>query len=222
LHGIGIDRAVIESLQGIVLVSLSQLPFFERHNGVASIIPHGVDNDFFTPDANMQVAARVLSVGDWLRDFTLYNQITRLAYELSYGLKFVYVLRRECRNRVAHRPNVTTLDGISDIALRDEYRRASCLLLPLIDSTANNALLEGLACGVPYVISKVGGVSEYVDAEGGALVTHQDPQLWLEAIMEIVDSPCSNVSTRIHCREQAMTYDWRRLAPKFIDCYCAL
>ena len=41
------------------------------------------------------------------------------------------------------------------------YQGADLLLLPLIDATANNTLLEGLACGLPVLASDLTGVRDY-------------------------------------------------------------
>jgi glycosyltransferase involved in cell wall biosynthesis len=60
-------------------------------------------------------------------------------------------------------PDLTILSGISDEELRNEYQRATLLLLPITDCTANNAILEGLACGLPVVTTQVGGIRGYVD-----------------------------------------------------------
>ena len=42
---------------------------------------------------------------------------------------------------------------------------ATCLFLPLKDATANNSLLEGLACELPVIIAACSGGSIYYQTE---------------------------------------------------------
>jgi glycosyltransferase involved in cell wall biosynthesis len=62
--------------------------------------------------------------------------------------------------------NVHTHRGIDDDTLAELYRNADVLLLPLTDSTANNALLEGMASGLPLVATDLPAVRAYLP-EGG-------------------------------------------------------
>lgn len=71
-------------------------------------------------------------------------------------------------------PNTELLPGISDEQLRDEYRRAHALFLPLQLSTANNVVLEAMSCGTPVVSTPIGGMPEYVSADAGILVAPGD------------------------------------------------
>ena len=58
-------------------------------------------------------------------------------------------------------PGARWHDRIDDEALRDLYRNATCHLTPFKDCTANNAIVESLACGVPIVTTDRGGVRDY-------------------------------------------------------------
>jgi glycosyltransferase involved in cell wall biosynthesis len=85
---------------------------------------------------------------------------------------------------------VELVTELSDEQLLEEYRRAWVVLLPLVDATANNALLESMACGVPVVVSDVGGIRDYAGLECGALCLPRDAQAHGAATIELLlDSP---------------------------------
>jgi glycosyltransferase involved in cell wall biosynthesis len=59
---------------------------------------------------------------------------------------------------------------ISETELVGLYRSADILFLPVINATANNAILKALACGTPVISTLVGGVPDYVNDESGWLL----------------------------------------------------
>jgi glycosyltransferase involved in cell wall biosynthesis len=85
---------------------------------------------------------------------------------LQLPLQFHLIVPRFARDTpacqlMASSPRVRWHADLRDEDLREVYRRADLLVLPLLDSTANNGLLEGLACGLPAIVTDVGGVREY-------------------------------------------------------------
>ena len=72
--------------------------------------------------------------------------------------------------------NVHIHRGIEDVALAEMYRNVGVLLLPLADSTANNALREGMASGLPVAAPDLPAVRAYVP-DGGAMLVSKIPQM---------------------------------------------
>src|SRR5207302_1249221 len=119
---------------------------------------------FYAPGRNGkgQGGVTCLFVGSWLRDVDTMAEVVR-ALAPRREIAFQLVSTDERLTRLANLPGVTLRSGLTDEELLDAYRAADLLALPLLDSTANNTLLEALACGLPIVTSAVGGVSDYVD-----------------------------------------------------------
>lgn len=61
-------------------------------------------------------------------------------------------------------PQVTIHRFISNEQLLYLYNNSRLLFLPLKDSTANNSLLEALACGVPVVATDLPGIKDYTNS----------------------------------------------------------
>jgi glycosyltransferase involved in cell wall biosynthesis len=61
--------------------------------------------------------------------------------------------------------SVRFIGSIEHGGLPDWYRAADCVVLPSRSEGVPNVLLEGLACGTPFVASAVGGVGTLADGE---------------------------------------------------------
>ena len=88
---------------------------------------------------------------------------------------------------LARGKDVTFLHRLDDTALVREYQRALCVVLPSVYRTADGrrtevpellgqTLLEGMACGIPAVCTRVASMPEVVDDEvTGFVVPPNDP-----------------------------------------------
>jgi len=81
------------------------------------------------------------------------------------------------REAVPPEPGVHVHRGLAptDSRLLELYRRSDVLVVPTLADCFTMAGLEGMACGLPVVTSRVGGIPEaVVDGETGALVAPGD------------------------------------------------
>lgn len=131
------------------------------------VIPHGVDTDFFHPPADTVPAApSILIVGRFLRDFPLTAATVLHLAAAHPDWRFDFVVPAEAWHgdelaAVRALPGARWHDRVDDATLRGLYQGAACHLTPFRDCTANNALVESLACGLPVVTSDRGGVRDY-------------------------------------------------------------
>lgn len=63
------------------------------------------------------------------------------------------------------------------------YRQADLLALPLKDCTANNSILEAMACGLSVVTTDIGGIRDYVDDTCALLSARGDAEEMAKNIM---------------------------------------
>jgi glycosyltransferase involved in cell wall biosynthesis len=73
--------------------------------------------------------------------------------------------------------------------LPDWYRASDFTLLPSHSEGIPNVLRESLACGTPFVASRVGGIPELADGAANRLVPPGDPEALAAALAEALAAP---------------------------------
>jgi glycosyltransferase involved in cell wall biosynthesis len=175
-------------VDGAVCVARCQLPFVQPFAppGKTWFVPHGVDTDYFTPRGLRSDRPRVLCVGVHQRDFDTLRKSADLIVQAVPNVLVRLVAPRAYLPPELNLGAVELVTGLSDEQLLEEYRQAWVVLLPLIDSTANNSLLEAMASGNPVVVSDVGGVRDYIGPECGALCAPGDADAHGTAVIDLL------------------------------------
>ena len=176
-------------------------------------VPHGVDTAFFSPGPRPRAASNtrtVITVGIWQRDFGLLEQVAAAFAGRGDELQFIVVGEPEVARRFARLPNVEAYTGVSDEELRDLYRRSDALFLPLVQTAANNTLLEAMACGLPVIASDLPGVREYAGPACARLVPPFDPASAVAEIARLMADDDARERLGRSARERALTFDWVR------------
>lgn len=98
-------------------------------------------------------------------------------------------LRAQLERRAADmRESVRFVGVVAHDALADWYRAADAVVLPSRSEGIPNVLLEGLACGTPFIASDVGGVGELA-SEPSMLVPPDDVVALATALLKRLESP---------------------------------
>jgi glycosyltransferase involved in cell wall biosynthesis len=217
--------AHLRDLDAVILVASNQRAFFEDflEPGRIFVVPHGVDTQFFHPGperCESKQVFRCLIVGNNYRDSLLLSQVIDNLNQLDPGkIEFVIVGSPDSASD-GPAGNVRHLSGISDEELRRTYQSADVLLLPLDDATACNALLEGMAAGLPIVATDVGGVRDYIGADCAVLVPRGDAFAMSDAVVDLLGDPERRARLGSAARRRAQTeFDWERIAEQVQHVY---
>ena len=206
-----------------IAVSTVQLDFLRQWLSPEQIllIPHGVDIDFFcpAPERKPSHAVRCLFVGVHLRDFATLQTLVEFFDQPNSGIEFDIVTRSAYRPRFERARNVRFLSAISDRELLDLYQAADIFISPLLDSTANNALLEAMAGGLPIVCTDLPGIRDYLDETCAILVPKADADSMIEAVSTLAEDPeCRSKMARAS-RVKALTFSWSSVASQLQQVY---
>ncbi len=197
-----------------VTVSESQNEWLAGVLGTSRVmtVPHGIDTVFFRPDSGRRSNTfRLITVGSWLRDLDAAAATARLLEESPVGFDLV----SPGEHLPALPSNVNVHTGLSDEKLRDFYRRAGALFLPLTASTANNALLEGMACGLPVISTDLPSVREYAPPEA-VLVKGNQPEAFAQSILDLLADPQQQMDMAKSSERRAKELAWEKVAPEYV------
>jgi glycosyltransferase involved in cell wall biosynthesis len=179
-------------------------------------IPHGVDTTFFQYDAIARSAKpRVVFVGKWLRDFETAGEVifAALARWTQLSADIVVAHHWAAGSQLAAllgHPRVRWHEAVDDHTLRQLYQAAWILLMPLLETSANNALVEALACGTVPMVNNVGGVADYGGGDAFPMSAVNHPTGYLALMEEHFGNPTRFVARSRACHEYAIArLDWK-------------
>jgi len=123
----------------------------------------GVDETFWTPEKQRDDEGYILSIGnDQYRDYKVFLEAAK---DISQKVKLVTI-----RRLPANIPNNVELihgywhtQDLDDQDIRDLYRKAFCVVIPLKDSiqpSGQSVTLQAMACGTPVILTQTPGLWE--------------------------------------------------------------
>ena len=196
--------------------------FFENQS--VRVIPHGVDTNYFTPGNDISDSSLILTLGNWRRDFKLWQNVANDFLKRGRPETFCLVTNPENRKQFGLKKTANTIfmNGISDLELRELYNRSKALFLPLLDAVANNALLEGLSMGKQILVSDLPASRFY----GADHVSYLEKDATIEtasnALCQLLDQSSPQAS-RLGIRKYAeSSFSWTHIAKTYQEEYSSL
>lgn len=217
-----VDPHVLSRLDAVVLVSPSQEEFFRRYLSDDRIVTilHGIDTGFFKPGAEPKGEIfRCVTAGHWLRDWdAIRTTAERLVSHRS--IEFHIITGRD--TGLEDLPNVAVHRGLDDAQLVALYQSCHLGFLPLIDSTANNSLLEMIACGLPLLSTDLESVRAYVDDRAAILLPRGEAESYADIIRTLAADERQRQALSTGARHCALELSWDRIAPHYAALYSRL
>jgi glycosyltransferase involved in cell wall biosynthesis len=200
----------------------------------ATELPVGVDVDAFRPGPT-QVRERL----GWTKSHWVIGYVGRLAY--IKGIDLLADAFRKIRNAIPHarlivvgsgeeegklRISLKTelMEGIvhieSDVPhemLAEWYRAMDLFVMPSRYENCSNALIEAMACGVPILVSDVGGNRCMAESEGGRIFGQGSADSLAETLFSLAEDPCVVSDAPRFLTQVRQTYSWESSAKRLED-----
>ncbi len=167
-----------------------------------------VDEAFFTPGKPAGPGRGVVSVGRELRDYTtLFQALDGTDIPVTVVASSPWSKREDQTSGRRVPSNVTLRKGLSSIELRDLYRSAAVVVVPLmnVDWPAGvTSLFEAQACGRPVVISASEGILDSIDPGAAVTVPSGDAGALRAAVQRLIGNPAEAAAIARTGRESAL------------------
>jgi len=196
------------------------------------IIPNGVDTERFTPDDAQRALTRaelefaddtfvLIFVGHEFERKGLFHAISALKFlDDQTALLVVGGTREEIKRAQAFAADEgvaarVTFVGITRAA--EKYLRAAdCLVLPSVFESWALVGLEAMACGVPALMTAVGGIPDYLaDGFNGYVIT-REPELIAERVTRLRADGARLDQMRARCIDVARNYTWDKITDQYV------
>jgi glycosyltransferase involved in cell wall biosynthesis len=219
----------VAGLDALIVCASREIAYFEEFlPGRVFFIPHGIDVNFFTPRQETNKTSdrpRCVFSGKWLRDIQTLAEVIDMVLAKNPRIAFDLLVPTKNRQdstffRIARHEQVSWHSDLSDLQLREIYQQASMLFLPLLDCTANNALLEAIACGLPVISNQVGGLPDYTRDSFADLFPVGDVEGMTQAILKLADDlqerEKRSQAARLFAQENL---GWDKIAAQTLEIY---
>ncbi|MEM1083899.1 MAG: glycosyltransferase family 4 protein [Verrucomicrobiota bacterium] len=223
-------RALKEGLSisdAMIVMSPDYVDYYQSFapNARVAFIPHGIDVHYFQPSKigagnGEDGVRRILTVGNMLRDFETLAKVVGLAADRGANWRFEVVAlqdRLDALQQMVPEKGRNLLGlhcGISNEALLSLYRESDLLYLPLLDATANNAVVEAMACGLPMLLSDFPATRAYA-GDTASYQQGRDAGEAYDRIAELVDDREAWLDASEKSRKRAVEeLAWEAIAEK--------
>jgi glycosyltransferase involved in cell wall biosynthesis len=107
-----------------------------------------------------------------------------------------------------------------DKKIVDVYNAVDVFVLPSLEDNLPNTIMEAMACGVPCVGFKVGGIPEEIDhKKNGYVAEYRDSKDLMNGIEWVLQEADYNAICQAAFRKVATTYSQNAVSLKYIEVY---
>ncbi len=151
------------------------------------------------PDKSQTWRSRLLYVGRISKDKNLdflmdvYRQVRVLHPDVSLTLAGTGPYLGELQDKCSDLPEVKFLGRVDYAELPELYNQYDLFVFPSTTETFGMVVLEAQACGIPALVSNIGGPKEIiVDGETGYSLSVEKSEPWVNKISDLLTDQASN------------------------------
>ncbi len=194
------------------------------------VISNGVETDLFTPGKERREKdgpIRMITVSRLIERKGIQHVLEAISRMGEQNIELLIVGTGSYETHLKELCGKLGLDGkvtFHGFCLRSRlpelYRRSDLFILPSMAESFGIVFAEAMACGLPVIGGRTGGVVDLVKEENGILVPPGDVAAIRAAVKKLCDSPEMRRAMGRANRERAVDrYGWRRVAEEYGKIY---
>ena len=208
-----LERFCVPRFDGVICISRYTQNWVSNLAKKTWILPNAVDSKFFEIEPKrtglFPIILVVANVDARKNQIGLIHALEALSGEGNFQVKFFGkcgedAYGREFRALVHAKPWCVWGGMLDRDRLRDEFAKASVVMLPTWEDNCPMVVLEAQAAGVPVIASNVGGVPDLVqDGRTGLLTDPARPETMSKALARLLVDPQLARRLAVEGRSQA-------------------
>lgn len=216
-------KFVVVNSQGLKKLALS-ISLNQR----IKIIPNGVNSGFFIPKPKIKKDNIILFVGRLIS-----RKGIRYLLEAFASLEKEYLKNwqiwlvgdgPEKGNLFCQAKNLNILKRVKFLGIKNKhelvniYNQAKIFVLPSLSEGMSNAVLEAMACGLPIIMSRVGGNEELIKNNG--FVVKKKSALGIKKALEkYLDNNFLVIKHSANSQKIVKKMSWKKIAQQYFNLY---
>lgn len=198
-------------------------------NQPVGVIYNGVDTNFFKPcfpknEIRLSPPIIILSVGRLakIKNFTAILQaVAKIKYKIKVEIQLVGDgPEKNNLHNLAQQlgVNIKLFGMKTKQELVFIYQNADIYVLPSKNEGMSNTVLEAMACGLPCIVSDVGGSHELVENENNGFILAKNNEKHLQEKLEFfVKNPTEMIRMGKNSRQKAEQKSWQQVAKQLVE-----
>jgi glycosyltransferase involved in cell wall biosynthesis len=184
-------------------------------------IPHGINLNIFQPNPKLLRKSRsILFLGNWLRDFEFAARVFQELVNKNHDIEINIIVNKRNANHFYKINNVNIYTNLSDEQLIKLLQTQPLLFLPLLSATANNAILEAAASGLPIMTTKHFSTFDYFSKDSifvFSLDNHNHSEFIVDEICKLLNNPEILFKLSQNAQSDVQKIAWESIASEVIS-----
>jgi glycosyltransferase involved in cell wall biosynthesis len=192
------------------------------HNGIAPPPDNSAPCDPGSGTFHIGTVGRLVPVKDYDLFLEVASRVKRLARDVEFSILGEGPLRDHLMRRAQQ---LGIEDSVKFLCARPDpfpyYRSIQLFLSTSLHEGIPLSILEAMACGLPIVAPRVGGIPEIIeDGKQGVLVEQRTPANFARSCLEVIRSESLRIAMGSSARERFVNhFSSSRMASSYLDLY---
>lgn len=217
---------IVANADGLAKLSMETDPYH------VDVIPNGVDTQTFYPAPEHRAADRfdIVFVGRFHRqkNLPLLLSCFKTLLQNNHNNIFLHLVGQgpmeeqlfELAKDLGIQKQLHWYGWTDKKDLLDIYQKCHLMVNPSFYEGLPNAVLEGMASGLPFIVSDVPGNRDLITQECGWIFPMDEPQALSNNLQQAIDQPELCRSMGENARKRVLDhYDWNIVAQRYLDLF---